>query len=218
MPSLYDRANEVALFAQRKIARLQRAYVGKGSDAADARASLARLRRLGTPGGSSWVSVGEDLFEGLLDLGLSEADERRALRAITAAVRLYAYHQQSKDSPMAIVSSSEETGSQRRSFGWSCRRIEYDKDKAKGVRRRMAAIEGVRDMDGIEHHMRALIMLMKDEGVRVDYYRLTRDRFLLQFPNARGDVFLRWGRDYFTTVPDETAADEAVDVSADEKN
>lgn len=218
MPSLYDRANEVALFAQRKIARLQRAYVGKGSDAADARASLARLRRLGMPGGASWVSVGEDLFEGLLDLGLSETDERRALRAITAALRLYAYHQQSKDSPMAIVSSSEETGSQRRSFGWSCRRIEYDKDKAKGVRRRMAAIEGTRDMDGIEHHMRALIMLMKGEGVRVDYYRLTRDLFLLQFPNARGDVFLRWGRDYFTTVSDEAAADGAVDASADEKN
>ena len=212
MPSLYERANGVALFAQRKIARLQRAYVGKGSDVADARASLARLRRLGTPGGSSWASVGEDLFEGLLDLGLSEADEKRALRAITAALRLYAYHQQSKDSPMAITSSSEEMGARRRSFGWSCRRIEYDKDKAKGIRRRMAAIEGVRNMDGIEHHMRALIMLMRDKGVRVDYYQLTRDLFLLQFPSARGDVFMRWGRDYFTASPDETMTDKAVDV------
>lgn len=218
MPSLYERANGVALFAQRKIARLQRAYVGKGSDAADARASLARLRRLGMPGGSSWASVGEDLFEGLLDLGLSEADEKRALRAITAALRLYAYHQQSKDSPMAITSSSEEMGARRRSFGWSCRCIEYDKDKAKGVRRRMAAMEGVRDMDGIEHHMRALVTLMKDEGVRVDYYLLTRDLFLLQFPSARGDVFMRWGRDYFTTVPDEATTDEVAGASADEKN
>ena len=218
MPSLYERAHEVALFTQRKIARLQRAYVGKGSDAADARASLARLRRLGMHGGTSWASVGEDLFEGLLDLALSEADEQKALRAITAALRLYAYHQQSKDSPMAITSSSGETGSRRRSFGWSCRRIEYDKDKAKGVRRRMAAIEGVRDMDGIEHHMRALIKLMRDKGVRVDYYLLTRDLFLLQFPSARGDVFMRWGRDYFTTVSDEATTDEAAGASADEKN
>lgn len=218
MPSLYERAHEVALFTQRKIAWLQRAYVGKGSDAADARASLARLRRLGMPGGTSWASVGEDLFEGLLDLALSEADEKRALRAITAALRLYAYHQQSKDSPMDITSSPGETGVQRRSFGWSCRCIERDKDKAKGVRRRMAAIEGVRDMDGIEHHMRALIMLMRDKGVRVDYYLLTRDLFLLQFPSVRGDVFIRWGRDYFTTVSDEATTDEATGTSADEKN
>ena len=218
MPSLYERAHEVALFTQGKIVRLQRAYVGKGSDAADARASLARLRRLGMPGGTSWASVGEDLFEGLLDLALSEVDEKRALRAITVALRLYAHHQQSKDSPMAITSSSAETGSQRRSFGWSCRRIEYDKDKAKGVRRRMASIEGVRDMDGIEHYMHALIKLMRDKGVRVDYYLLTRDLFLLQFPNARGDVFMRWGRDYFTTVSDEATIDDAAGASADEKN
>ena len=218
MPSLYERAHEVALFTQRKIVRLQRAYVGKGSDAADARASLARLRRLGMPGGTSWASVGEDIFEGLLDLALSEADERRALRAITAALGLYAYHQQSKDSPMAITASSGETDSRRRSFGWSCRRIEHDKDKAKGVRRRMASIEGMRDMDGVECHMRALIMLMRDKGVRVDYYLLTRDLFLLQFPSARGDVFMRWGRDYFTTVSDEATTDEVAGASADEKN
>lgn len=218
MPSLYERANGVALFAQRKIARLQRSYVGRGFDAADARASLARLRRLGMPGGTSWISVGDDLFEGLLDLNLSEADEGRALRAVTAALRLYAYHQQSKDAPMAFTGSSEETSVRRRSFGWSCRRIEYDKDRAKGVRRRMAAIEGVRDMDGIEHHMRALIMLMRDRGVRVDYCQLTRDLFLLQFPSARGDVFMRWGRDYFATTSDEATTGQAADASVGEKN
>ena len=218
MSSIYNRASKVALFAQRKISRIQHAYVGKGSDAADARASLARLRRLGMPGGTSWISVGEDLFDGFLDLDLSAADEKKALRSIATALRLYAYHQQSKDSPMAIASSAEEAGARRRSFGWSCRRIEYDKDKAKGVRRRMAAIEGVRDMDGIEHHMRALIMLMRDKGVSVDYYQLARDLFLLQFPSARDDVFVRWGRDYFTTVSDEAATDEVADASADEKN
>lgn len=218
MPSIYDRASKVAFFVQKKVSRLQRAYVGKGSDAAAARASLARLRRLGMPGGASWISVGEDLFEGLLDLGLSAADEQRALRAVTAALRLYSYHQQSRDVPMAIVSVPKEKGAFRRSFGWSCRRIEYDKDKSKGVRRRMAAMEGIGDIDGIEHHMRALIMLMRDKGVCVDYYLLARDLFLLQFPGVRGDVFLRWGKDYFTASPDEDAVGEVRDESNDEKN
>ncbi len=73
-------------------------------------------------------------------------------------------------------------------------------------------------MDGIEHYMRDLIMLMRSKEVCVDYYQLTRDLFLLQFPSARGGVFLRWGRDYFTTVSEETVADEAADMSADEMN
>lgn len=217
MPSLYDCANDVAMFAQNKIASIQRGYVGKGPGASAARASLARLRRLGMPGGTSWISVGEDLFEGLLDLCLSEGDERRALHAVTAALRLYAYHQQSKDTPMAVVGASGEVRPSRRSFGWSCRQIELDKDKSKGVRRRMAAIESARDIDGMEHHMRALIMLMRDKGVRVDYFLLARDLFLLQFPGARDDVFMHWGRDYFTATSDETTADEA-DASGEKTN
>lgn len=212
MSKLYDCANGVALFTQRKIARLQRSYVGKGPDAAAARGSLARLRRLGMPGGTSWIAVGEDLFEGFSDLDLSGIEEKRALNAITAALRLFAYHQQSKTTPMAIVRVDEEEGAARHSFGWSCRRIEFDNDKAKGIRRRMAAIEGTRDIDGVEHHMRSLVMLMRDENVRVDYYLLTRDLFLLQFPHAREDVFIRWGKDYFTTKPDKTA-DASTDVS-----
>lgn len=218
MSSLYDRANEVARFAQRKISRLQRAYVGKGSDAARARSALARLRRLGMPGGSSWISVGEDLFGGLLELELSSADEKKAIRAITASLRLYAYHQQSKDHPMAIVGDSRDGRANRRSFGWSCRRIEFDNERSKGVRRRLAAIEGASDIDGAEHYLRSLVMLMRDKDVCVDYYLLTRDLFLIQFPSAHADVFMRWGRDYFTTVPDEKTDGSESDAPDGEKN
>ena len=217
MPSLYVCANDVALFAQRKIVGLQRAYVGKGPGAADARASLARLRRLGTPG-SSWVSVGEELFDGLLELRLSNSHEAKALRAIAAALQLYAYHQQSKDRPMAMVGAEGDSRSHRCSFGWSCRHIEYDKDKSKGVRRRMAAMEGIRDIDGVLHHMRALIELMKNNDVRVDYYLLGRDLFLMQFASARGDVFMRWGRDYFTAPAQDGPEDAKADTSDDDKN
>lgn len=214
MSSIYVRASEIAKLTQGKITRLQKAYVGKGSDAASARSTLARLRRLGMPGGSAWISVGEDLFDGLLELELSEAEERRAIKAITASLRLYAYHQQSKDHPMAIVKASGEDRAARKSFGWSCRRIEFDNEKSKGVRRRMAAIEGVSDVEGAEHYLRALIMLMREKDVSVDYYLLTRDLYLMQFPNARGDVFMRWGRDYFMTASDDAAGDS----SDDEKN
>lgn len=206
MPLTYERANSVALFVQRKIVALQREYVGKGPHASEARALLARLRRLGMPGGASWISVGDDLFEGLLDLGLSGVEETRALRVVTVSLRLFAYHQQSKDHPMALVRTSGAGQPSRRSFGWSCRFVELDKDKAKAVRRRMAAIEGVRDLDGMEHHMRALINLMREKDVCVDYYLLARDLYLVQFPSMRDDVFMRWSRDYFTATADGDSA------------
>ncbi|OUN89451.1 MULTISPECIES: type I-E CRISPR-associated protein Cse2/CasB [Enorma] len=218
MSSLYERANKVALFVQRKIVNLQRAYVNKGAGAAQARATLARLRRLGMPGGASWISVGEDLFEGICDLGLSGVDEARALGAIAASLRLYAYHQQSRTVPMAMTEAPGASRKRRRSFGWSCRRIEYDREKAKGVRRRMAAIESARDLDGIEHHMRALIMLMRDKAVQVDYFLLACDLYLLQIPSARSDVFMRWSKDYFTAEPDDAPADSMAGTSENNQN
>lgn len=215
MPSLFYRAKDVALFAQTKIAGLQRAYLSQGSGAANARASLAQLRRLGMPGGSSWISVGENLFDKLLELDLSDADEKRALFATTTALQLYAYHQQSKNRPMAITVRSEEGNKGCRSFGWSCRCIEYDKDKSAGIRRRLAAMEGIRDIKGLEHHMRALIMLMRDKDVQVDYCLLTRDLFLLQIPSMTNDVFMRWSRDYFTASENEEAAGKIPVLSND---
>lgn len=217
MSSLFHSANDVALFTQKKIIALQRAYISKGPQAANARASLAQLRRLGMPGGSSWISVGENLFDGLLDLRLSKADEEKALRAITISLRLYAYHQQSKDHPMALFSDSKEINKSRHSFGCSCRNIEFDKDKSAGVRRRMAAMEGIRDIKDLEYHLRALIMLMRDKDVQVDYYLLTRDLFLLQIPGARNDVFMRWGRDYFSAPAMKKMTDQPETMSSEIK-
>ena len=82
----------------------------------------------------------------------------------------------------------------------------------------MAAMEGIRDIDGVLHHMRALIELMKNNDVRVDYYLLGRDLFLMQFPSARGDVFMRWGRDYFTAPAQDGPEDAKANTSDDEKN
>lgn len=193
-------ASAVALFAQRKVSRLQRAYLGKGGNAASARASLARLRRLGMPGGASWISVGADLFDGFDELDVPEHLEGRALAAVTTALRLYAYHQQSKERPMALSAPDGGERHSRRGFGWSCRLIEFDPEKSKGVCRRMSAVEGTRDLGGAEHHLRALVTLMRANDVCVDYYQLTRDLFLMQFPDARDRVFMRWARDYHASV------------------
>ncbi len=42
--------------------------------------------------------------------------------------------------------------------------------------------------------MRALIMLMRNTDIQVDYGSLASDLYLLQFSDSRGSVFQRWGR------------------------
>ncbi len=196
--SIYQNANLIGAYVARKVLRLQSAFLGSGSGSADARASLARLRRLDKPSGGAWASAGDELFSGLPDIGASRKDEERMLKTIKASLKLYAVHQQSKQKPMALGPKDADDGSNaHRSFGWSCRQIEPDIDSAAGVVRRLVSVEAARDFAGIENCLRGLIQLMRANDVPVDYYQLARDLYLMQFDGCRDDVFMRWSRDYY---------------------
>lgn len=199
--SIYRDASAIGAYVYAKVDRLQHSLLNSGSDSS-ARASLARLRRLGSPGGGAWITAGAELFEGLPELGLTAGTEKRMLNAIRASLKLYALHQQSKQQPMALrkVQDQDVAGSLRRSFGWSCRQIEIDLDKADGVLRRMTSLEAAKDFDGMEYVLRGLIQLMRNKEVPVDYYLLARDLYLVQFDSLRDEVFMRWSRDYYARV------------------
>lgn len=38
---------------------------------------------------------------------------------------------------------------------------------------------------------------MRSADVQIDYGSLAYDLYLVQFPDHRGEVFQRWGRDYY---------------------
>lgn len=193
--SLYRAAALAGTCADVKVRRLQRAYLGFGASSADARAALARLRHPG--GASSWLSEGALLFSDLPDLELPERDEKRFIEAVRTALELYAWHQQARDEPMAVVADEGNARTRRRSFGLSCRLAEPSLDEAAGVRRRLLSVEAARDLDEARHHLRTLVQFVRAGNVRVDYWLLARDLFLMQFDTARGDVFMRWSRDYY---------------------
>ena len=199
--SILQEADAIAGFVVRKIKRLQDGSFVKAPTSSSSRASLARLRRLGTPG-SAWMAVGSDLFEGWPELLLSARDEERMTNAIVGALRLYAYHQQSKQVSMAWTADDSAMGEdsvapRHRSFGWSCWALEPDREKSQGVRRRMASIEAASDFAGIEHNLRALVTLMRNKDVKVDYWSLACDLYLVQFEGAHDAVFMRWAREYY---------------------
>lgn len=200
--TLREKAGTVAGFATGKIARLQDGLLGAGAGAPAARASLAKLRRLGTMAGDGWMSVGDQLFEGWPEekLGqpvLLDGRPTRELMAVQAALCFYGVHQQSQKCPMAMDGRKVEDGAYNGAFGWACRRIEQNRVSSGGVQRRLACIEGAADFDGVLYHVKSLIVRLKGEGVPLDYYSFARDLYLLQFDAARDSVYARWAQDYY---------------------
>lgn len=216
--SIYQDARAIGAYTAGKVAKLQAMYLGGGSAATAAKASLARLRRLDAPGGGAWIIAGGEIFEDLPDLDLSVGDERKMLRAVKTALKLYAIHQQSKQDSMSVSREDDSVPvSSRRSFGWSCGKIKSCLEEAEGVIHRLSTIESARDFDGIEYGLRSLITLMKPKDVKVDYYQLARDLYLLQFDFARQDVFMRWSRDFYAEMTSVTkTADSDKDMSEKE--
>ena len=191
--SIQRSAHAIAACTNGKVLKLQSGYLAGLSSS---RASLARLRRLGTSRDTSWMSIGDDLFEGFPEL--SPYEEEKGLSSVKAALRYYAMLQQSKSVPVAVLQKDVKRNV---SFGSACRAISLEKNGsgAPGVRRRMAMVEAANDFDGVQTAMRALVQLMKASKsvIQLDFGRLSSDLFQIQFDETRSAVFMRWAQDYY---------------------
>jgi CRISPR system Cascade subunit CasB len=198
MATVTEASYEVGRCVSQKIGKLQSGYL---QGLSSSRATLARLRKLDTPGGGSWMVVGEEIFSQLPDFGLGRESDQKALKSIKAALKLYAIHQQSKNTPMAVF--PQKGSGQLGSFGRACHLITLGNgdEGSVGVRRRMASVEAASDLTGAETCLRSLVRQMKAKDIPLDYGSLARDLFLIQFENAREGVFLRWARDYYAPKP-----------------
>lgn len=228
-------ARELGRYAMRKIRSLQRSCCD-GEGTASAHARLARLRRLNTNIDANILANGAELFDGwpekrLEELGASKRDKDRATETIIAVLGLYALHQQSLARGCAVVRGDSEPDESYRarlrqgSFGRACRAINQDLDEATGVQRRLMAIEGATNFDGVLNGVRALVRLMKssqrqrsrivgDESpasrtggsspIALDYGRLAEELYLVQVSERwKSWVLRQWARDYYAYPPAE---------------
>ncbi len=195
------KANAVGSFAAGKIDRLQASLLGAGPGAPAARATLAKLRRLGAAADSGWMLVGDQLFESWPEDALGQPmrgdKPTRELLAVQAALRLYGLHQQSQKNPMAMDGRGAGRAGYNGAFGWACRRIEPDRGPSGGVQRHLACIESAVDFDGALYQVQGLILRLKGEGIPLDYYVFASDLYLLQFDTLRDAVFARWAKDFY---------------------
>lgn len=201
--SFSDTVRAVGSYTLSKIIPLQESYLG-GPNASWARAQLARLRKLGTPEDRTWFSVGADVFGGWPEDKLGVPGESSAaFKAISAALQLYALHQQSQDRHMALVPGKGEP-TRKGGFGRACRLIEFDLDKAGGVRRRLSQVETAGDIEHALVFLRALVSQLRQGHIPLDYYAFAGDLYRIQFAASRGSVFNRWSREYYMAREDET--------------
>lgn len=195
--SIKEASRVIGRCVDSKVGSLQSGYL---AGRASSRASLARLRRLDTASEASWMSVGEELFADLPDLETGEDVERKELLSVRAALQFYAILQQSRKSPVAVFFRSKEGAG---SFGNACRLYVTinNGEGASGVNRRLSLIEAATDFSGARLGVRSLVKLMRTAKtktpIQLNFGQLTSDLFEIQFEETRGDVFMRWARDYY---------------------
>lgn len=215
--SVYGDAMLCASLVNRRVATLQAAYLSDGPRSSDARAALARLRRLRSTSEAAGLKSGLDIVYRCIpeEFAPDTPEERKALFATAGSLTLYAVHQQSKRTPMAIIEADRneegETIYINVSFGASARRLNDVAGDIASVERRLSQIGSASSAEAAWEPLHAIVRLMRAHAVAVDYWSLARDLYLMTSPATKDRVLLRWMRDYYRSRPLEP--DEGTDAS-----
>jgi CRISPR system Cascade subunit CasB len=164
------------------------------------KANLAKLRRgIGKEPGSV-----PELWEiTLADLPDPESGNTtfptRAEWAVHTAMTLYALHQQGKQQCMSQDGFS---------LGVSLRKLVKNEEDEQRIKRRFDAAATANSLDEFSYHLRGLVQLMKAQDVPLDYPSLAEEVYWFQFPGARNQIRLRWGRDFYKQIKEKAEGGE----------
>ncbi len=134
------------------------------------------------------------------DLTMEEVESRYEPRgsasveewAVHIALTSYALHQQSQTAPMHVPGES---------FGKAllslCQMKEREREGAsKGVRRRLNALVTASSSKEFQHHLGALIRMLRSERIGFDYAAFAGQIVWFLNPRTRKSAQLQWARDF----------------------
>lgn len=157
------------------------------------RAVLARLRRgIGKMPGSMpelWDITMKDLPEVLAGKGDNPSYGEWAVHT---ALTLFALHQQGKNLESQCMNQDG------MSLGIAVRNLIHAEEDENRIKRRFDAAATSDSVEEFSHHLRGLIQLLKAENIPLDYPKLTEELYRFQFSEARDNVRLQWGRDFYS--------------------
>lgn len=182
-----DTLSLLGAYVQQKIRQLT-----QSQNQSAVRASLAQLRRgIGKPPGSLPELWGE-MFSGMQDSLAGVGDQpSRAEWAVYLCLTLFALHQQSKDLSKQAMHQPQNR------LGLAVRQLIKSPEEEERVKRRFDQVVTADSPEELSHHLRGLIQLLRSKDIPLDYAALAKDLYLMQIPEAKDGVRLRWGRDYY---------------------
>ncbi|WP_217142725.1 type I-E CRISPR-associated protein Cse2/CasB [Streptomyces sp. AC627_RSS907] len=191
-------------------------------DRSPAVAALARLRR----GAGREAGETPDLWS-LIDTDplhrpapgtrpLSEQELVRAENALHAALTLWAFHQQSRGTPMHRRHTRERPGG----LGAAVRRVMPSDGTDAPVRKRLVRAGTAPDLVTLTQRLRDIVALLRRDDVPLDYALLAGQLYLWQWPDGPAAVRRRWGRSFHEQPRTRPATDRntapATDPAPDE--
>lgn len=184
-----DVIGEVRRYVEQRIR-----WVTGANQEATTRALMAKLRRgVGKSPGSMpeiWETVFEDLPDGLMGYG---KEPSRSEWAIHIALTLFALHQQGKN----YKEVSQMMHKSGESLGTAMQKLIKSDEDRKRIKRRFDSVTTSQSVSEISYHLRNLVQMLRAENIALDYGLLAKDIYLFQFDNARDNVRLQWGRDFY---------------------
>lgn len=108
---------------------------------------------------------------------------------------LYAVHQQG-NSPK--IHNMHSTSGNR--LGQALRKLASAQGDANAEERALKKLQMLvtaKDVPEFSHHLRGIIVLLRDKGITLDYSDLAKDIYDFQFDESRTIIGLKWGQDFF---------------------
>jgi CRISPR system Cascade subunit CasB len=184
-------ADPLENFVHKQCASLWRGYQ---ADRAKAVADLAQLRHT-VPVGGTLHQVSWELFaRGLPEQPPQAGDDPTPTElAAAAALAFYAQHQQSRRT------TSMHRRGRDHSLGSAAHHVQRLVD-SDGIERRMQALLRSQSIGPILEQLRALIGILRDREIPLDYARLATDLRAAQTPSGLRGVRVRWSRDFYRPI------------------
>ncbi|MFG2934230.1 type I-E CRISPR-associated protein Cse2/CasB [Streptomyces achromogenes] len=208
-------AAPVAVPVHRRVADLAAAHIGSWQqgylqDRPQAVAALARLRRgAGREAGQMpdlWSLIDTDPLHTRAEgtRPLSEVELVRAENALHAACTLWAFHQQSRTTPMHRRHSRERPGG----LGAAVRRLMPADGTDEPVRKRLVRAGTAPDLVTLAQRLRDIVALLRRDDIPLDYALLAGQLYAWQWPDGPAAVRRAWGRSFHEQRQTRPASDE----------
>ncbi|MFF0967495.1 type I-E CRISPR-associated protein Cse2/CasB [Streptomyces sp. NPDC003703] len=208
-------ATPVAVPVHRRVADLAATHIGPWQqgylqDRPQAVAALARLRRgAGCEAGQTpdlWSLIDTDPLHTRPDntRPLSEPELVRAENALHTACTLWAFHQQSRGTPMHRRHTRERPGG----LGAAVRRMMSADGTDEPIRKRLVRAGTAPDLVALAQRLRDIVALLRRDDIPLDYALLAGQLYLWQWPDGPATVRRAWGRSFHEQRQSRPAPDE----------